>query len=89
MPFCFFRPNIVGKAAWAYMGITNVESRGQYEGALHYTSETINQNRSFNGTAESSKPNLVGLDASRNSNVYVTGAVLQPAALQVFCCIKT
>ena len=80
-------PNIVGKAAWAYMGMTNHAGRGQFEGIFKRESAQLDDFNMCNANAFNENPNFVGIDASLGSSLY-SGATLQVSALQALCCIK-
>ena len=80
-------PNITGKAAWPYMGMTYTAHRCHFDGALYDTSEVLNDNASFNSGADTNKPHVVGFDASKDDMTY-SGSKLQVSALQVLACIK-
>ena len=73
--------------AWPYMGITYQDNRYSLTGAFYQTSEKFNDNASFNGTADTARPNLIGFDPSRVSDLY-SGSTLQLNALQTLVCIK-
>ena len=78
---------MVSKMAWPYMGITYQSNRYALDGAFYQTTEKFNDNASFNGTADSNKPNLIGFDLNRVNDIY-SGNSLQVSALQVLVCIK-
>lgn len=80
-------PNMVSKMAWPYMGITYQSNRYALEGAFYQTTEKFDDNASFNGTADSNKPNLIGFDLNRVNDLY-SGNSLQVSALQCLVCIK-
>ena len=80
-------PNITGKAGWPYMGMSYTQNRCQFDGALYDTTEELNDNASFNSNADTNKPHLIGIDASRGNSAY-SGTKLQVPALQTLVCIK-
>ena len=86
IPLCL-DPNITGKAAWPYMGMTYTANRCQFGGALYDTTEELNDSASFNSYADTNKPHLIGIDASRDNTLY-SGTKLQVPALQALVCIK-
>lgn len=79
-PCCFARdvwgPNIIGKLAADQTGST-------LEGAFASAGDSDAKNHADGGAIS-----RVSFDASRCSSEYVTGASLQPSALQVLACIK-
>ena len=77
----------MGKAAWAYMGMTNHAGRGEYEGIFKRESAQLDDANMTNANAYNEKPNFVGVDASLGNSLY-SGATLQVSALQTLCCIK-
>ena len=69
------------------MGMTYTPQRCQYDGALYDTTEQLNDSASFNSYADTNKPHLIGIDASRGNSAY-SGTKLQVPALQALVCIK-
>ena len=81
------KPNMMGRIAWAYMGMTYVPSRTRAEGVFYDTNETLLENASFNGYADNNNPHVIGFDASKDDATY-GGDKVQMSALQCLCCIK-
>ena len=69
------------------MGMSYTQNRCQFDGALYDTTEELNDNASFNSNADTNKPHLIGIDASRGNSAY-SGTKLQVPALQTLVCIK-
>lgn len=73
--------------AWAYMGMTNQASRGQFEGIFKRESAQLDDFNMTNAGAYDENPNFVGIDASLGSALY-SGSGFQISALQCLVCIK-
>lgn len=73
-------PNITGKGAWPYMGMTQVSNRCKFVGAMYDTTEELNDNNSINGQASTIHPCLIGVDASRSNQKFGESDTFQPDA---------
>ena len=78
---------MVGKMAWAYMGMTNQSSRGTFEGVFNRESTQLNDFNMTDAGAWNEKPSYIGFDASNSSAIYA-GSSVQVSALQTLVCIK-
>ena len=81
MPFCFFRPNIESFKQY-------VPAWMEYPGGGVIEWESLGAGPLVGGGSGGPFPCEMTLDASRGSAEYVTGASLQPSAIQVLACIK-
>lgn len=73
-------PNITGKGAWPYMGMTQASNRCKFVGAMYGTTDELNDNNSFNGQASTIHPCLIGVDASRSNQKFGASDTFQPDA---------
>ena len=74
-----YPPNITSKTQWVALWDT------LQEGSIYF--EAMGGG-ALSGGGGGAAPYRMILDASRISSEYVTGANLQPSALQTLCCIK-